>query len=452
MRAISSVFTRVAERFLPDAFVFVFFLSALTFVLGMAQGYGPAAVAEFWGQGFFKILTFTAQATLVLATGFALAHTPLVHRALVAFARIPRNEVQIIILTTLVMMACSLFSWGFGLVAGAIVARQMGIVHRDKVHYPLIVAATYSGFLVWHGGYSGAIPTIIATPGHFLEDTMGVVPVSETLLSGTNLLIILCLAVIVPLVNTMMRPKDPAERKSIPATLDEIEEALDPVTSPSTEGATGNHPGATGRTPAEWLERNRFVTLILGLLASLYLITYFADGGAVTLNSVILSFFALGLVLTPNAHAYSQSFQGGAKASYGIILQFPFYGGIMGMMTGTGLAAALAAGFVSISTAQTLPFFSFLGAGLVNMFVPSGGGQWAVQGPIMIQAAQELGADMPRVALGVAWGEAWTNMIQPFWTLPMLAIAGLGIRDIMGYTAVVLLVSGVVIGGILLAV
>ena len=291
MRAISSIFTRIAERFLPDAFVFVFFLSALTFVLGMAQGYGPTAVAEFWGQGFFKILTFTAQATLVLATGFALAHTPLLHNALVAFARIPKNEVQIIIMTTLVMMACSLFSWGFGLVAGAIVARQMGIVHRDKVHYPLIVAATYTGFLVWHGGYSGAIPTIIATPGHFLEEMMGVVPVGETLLSGTNMLIILSLVVIVPLVNILMRPKNPEERKSVPASVDELEEEAEPTAKPSTETAGGNHPVATGQTPAEWLENSRFVTLILGALAALYLISYFVGGGGVTLNSVILSFF-----------------------------------------------------------------------------------------------------------------------------------------------------------------
>lgn len=166
-----------------------------------------------------------------------------------------------------------------------------------------------------------------------------------------------------------------------------------------------------------------------------------------TLNTVILSFFAIGLVLTPNARSYSQSFQGGAKAASGIILQFPFYGGIMGMIIGSGLAVTLANGFVGISTAETLPFWSFIGAGLVNMFVPSGGGQWAVQGPIIIQAARELGADMPKVAMGVAWGDAWTNMIQPFWTLPLLGIAGLGIRDIMGYTATILLVSGVVIGG-----
>ncbi len=454
MRALSGFFTRIAERYLPDAFVFVFFLSALTFVLGMTQGYGPAAVAEFWGDGFFKILTFTAQSTLVLATGFALAHTPLVHNALVAFANIPKNEAQVIILTTLVMMACSLFSWGFGLVAGAIVARQMGIVHRGRIHYPLVVAATYSGFLVWHGGYSGSIPTLIATPGHFLEDQMGVVPVADTLLSPTNLIIILVLAIFIPIVNVMMRPKDESLRQSIPASVTELDDEFEPPAAPSTESAGGNHPArATGQavsSPAERMETSRYVTLILGALAALYLVSYFIGGGVVTLNTVILSFFAMGLILTPNARAYSRTFQGGAKAAYGIILQFPFYGGIMGIMVGTGLAAALASGFVAISTAQTLPFWSFLGAGVVNIFVPSGGGQWAVQGPIMISAAQELGAKMPDVAMAVAWGEAWTNMIQPFWTLPMLAIAGLGIRDIMGYTAAVLLVSGVLIGGILL--
>lgn len=455
MRAISSIFTRIAERYLPDAFVFVFALSSLTFILGMLQGYGPAQVALFWGDGFFDILTFTAQATLVLATGFALAHTPLVHAGLESFARIPKNEVQVIILTTLVMMVCSWLSWGFGLVAGAIVARQMGIVHRDKIHYPLVVAATYSGFLVWHGGYSGAIPTLIATPGHMLEEQMGVIPVSQTIFAGYNWLILLALAVVVPIANVMMRPRNAEERRSAPAEFNALEEetGTEPENElaemyPESASAPAHMPA--NRTPADQLETSRFVTLILGLFGVLYLASYFIGGGPVTLNTVILTFFALGLLLTPNARAYSQTFQGGAKASYGIILQFPFYGGIMGMMIGTGLAAALASGFVAIFSAETLPFWSFIGAGVVNMFVPSGGGQWAVQGPIMISAAEELGADLARVAMGVAWGEAWTNMIQPFWTLPMLAIAGLGIRDIMGYTATILLVSGVVIGGLLL--
>lgn len=442
MRSIAIVFTRIAERYLPDAFVFVFVLSAITFALGLLRGYGPMEVALFWGNGFFEILTFTAQSTLVLCTGFALAHTPPVHRALVSFARMAKGEIQVIVITTLVMMACSWFSWGFGLVAGAIVARQMGIVHGDRIHYPLVVAASYSGFLVWHGGYSGAIPTLIATPGHILEDQMGVIPVTETIFAGYNLAICLALAITIPVANVMMRPRAGEDRRGAPASL--IAEEATGTASPLPDH------DVQGRSPAERIETTRVVTFALGALATVYMLSYFIGGGPVTLNTVIMSFFALGLLLTRNAREYSQTFQGGAKAAYGIILQFPFYGGIMGVMVGTGLAASLANGFVAISTAETLPFWSFIGAGVINIFVPSGGGQWAVQGPIMVPAAELLNADLAKVSMGVAWGEAWTNMIQPFWTLPLLAVAGLGIRDIMGYTATILIVSGVVIGGILL--
>ncbi|MEE2862128.1 MAG: TIGR00366 family protein, partial [Pseudomonadota bacterium] len=115
----------------------------------------------------------------------------------------------------------------------------------------------------------------------------------------------------------------------------------------------------------------------------------------------------------------------------------------------SGLAASLSEWFVSISTAQTLPFWSFIAAGIVNIFVPSGGGQWAVQAPVMLPAAQALGADLPRVAMAVAWGDAWTNLLQPFWALPMLGIAGLQAKDIMGFCVINLVVVGTVVGGVL---
>jgi short-chain fatty acids transporter len=133
------------------------------------------------------------------------------------------------------------------------------------------------------------------------------------------------------------------------------------------------------------------------------------------------------------------------KGASGIIIQFPFYAGIMGMMTASGLAAVMSEGFVSISNEFTFPFFTFLSAGVVNFFVPSGGGQWAVQAPVMLEAAQTLGVSIPKTAMAVAWGDAWTNLIQPFWALPALAIAGLKAKDIMGYCVLMLIVSGVII-------
>jgi len=158
------------------------------------------------------------------------------------------------------------------------------------------------------------------------------------------------------------------------------------------------------------------------------------------------TFLFLGILLHKTPRRYLHSLNNAVKGSAGIILQFPFYSGIMGMMIASGLAATISGWFVSISSESTLPFFAFLSAGLVNIFVPSGGGQWAVQGPIMIPASIELGTPLAKTAMAVAWGDAWTNMIQPFWALPALGIAGLGARDIMGYCLVALLYSGLVLG------
>jgi short-chain fatty acids transporter len=468
MRTIARFFTYIAERYLPDAFIFLFFLTLLTFVLGMLQGSGPREVLDYWGGGFFDILEFTMQSTLMLVTGFALANTPPVHRALRAFARLPRNEVQILVLTVLVMMVFSWISWGFGLIAGAIVAREMGIVHRGRIHYPLVVAGTYAGFLVWHAGYGGSIPQLIATPGHFLEEQMGVIPVAETIFAPVTLIILLALAIVIPITVVLMRPRSDEERVDLPEEVLKEEEELtgerttseasEHTAAPTSSGVQGpevltpegNDDAKSAQPWSIRVEKSRYVPLILGILGLLYLVSYFAGGGALNINIVILTFLVPGLLLIPNTRDYLTQITGGATAAYGIIIQFPFYGGIMGVMVGSGLAATIANFFVSISSADTLPFWAFIGGGLVNTFVPSGGGQWAVQGPIMIEAAEGLDADLAKVAMGIAWGDAWTNMIQPFWTLPLLAIAGLGIRSIMGYTAVVLIVSGVVIGGGLL--
>lgn len=455
MRWISRIFTRVAERYLPDAFIFLFFLTLLVFVLGVTAGSSPREVVDFWGQGFFSILEFTMQSTLMLVLGFALANTPPVHKGLRWFASVPRNEVQVIVLTVLVMMVCSWISWGFGLIAGGIVAREMGIVHRGKVHYPLVVASAYAGFLVWHAGYGGAIPQLIATPGHFLEEQMGVIPVSETIFAPTTLIILAALVVTVPIAMALMRPsKD--ERIDLPASV--LSEEAELTHEHGGSSAETGGPGAAHADDmkhakpggAVRLEHTRVVPLVLGFLGLLYLVSYYAGGGVLNINMVIYSFLVAGLLLIPNIREYLTQITGGAKAAAAIIVQFPFYGALMGIMVGTGIVTTMANWFADISSAETLPFWAFISGGIINMFVPSGGGQWAVQGPIMMEAAQQLGADHGRVAMGVAWGDAWTNMIQPFWALPLLAIAGLGIREIMGYTAVLLFISGAVIGGGLL--
>lgn len=436
MRSIANLFTRISERYLPDAFVFLFFLSLVVVGLGIywEPNHSVRTVIDYWNTGFFSIMSFTYQIILVMVTGFGLAHTPFIKKAITSFTRIPKTEAQVIVTTTLVAMLGSWISWGFGLVVGGIVAREMGIAHRGKVHYPLIVAAAYSGFIVWHAGYGGSIPTVIASPDHFLVSEIGVIPVTETIFSPFNLILLFAIVVVVPFSLVMMRPKPEEERVSLPES--EIIENDD------------THEESVKKqdmTPAEKLEKSRYIPLILGAIAMASLVSYFVAGGTVNINSVIMSFFALGLLLAPSIREYIHYCIKGSAASSGIIIQFPFYAAMMGVIASTGMAADLGSALVSVATKDTLPFLSFISAGIINFFIPAGGGQWVMQGPIVVEAANQLSANIPRVAMAVAWGDAWTNMVQPFWALPLLAIAGLNIRSIMGYTALVLIVSGVVI-------
>ena len=177
-----------------------------------------------------------------------------------------------------------------------------------------------------------------------------------------------------------------------------------------------------------------------------YLLGYFIDGGKLGLNSLNMIFLMVGLLLQKNPANYLRALNEAIKSTTGIVLQFPLYAGIMGMMVSSGLAVSISEWFIGISTADTFTLFTFLSAGIVNFFVPSGGGQWAVQAPIVIPAAQALGVPLNHVAMAVAFGDAWTNMVQPFWALPLLGIVGLGIKDIMGYCTVILLWSGFVMG------
>ena len=422
---------RAVERWLPDPFIFVLLLTLVVFLAGMGfEAQSPMAMIQHWGDGFWALLAFSMQMILILVTGWVLATTPFFKRILGAAAQLANTPGQAIVLVTLVSLMASWLNWGFGLVIGAMFARQLARRVTD-VDYRLLIASAYSGFLVWHGGLAGSVPLTIATPGHFMAKTMGVVSTSETIFASFNLLIVLALFIVVPLVNRLMMPPREQTVSIDPAKLAEAP----PTPLPPTQ------------TPAERMENSILLAQAIGVMGLVFAVYYFAvKGGGLNLNIVNFIFLMLGIALHGRPSRFLEAVGDAARGSSGIIIQFPFYAGIMGMMMGSGLAASLSSMFVAISTETTLPLFTFLSAGIVNVFVPSGGGQWAVQAPVMIPAALELNVDLARISMAVAWGDAWTNMIQPFWALPALAIAGLRAKDIMGYCLIVLVVSGVVIG------
>lgn len=419
------------ERYLPDPYVFVAILTLLVFVLGLIfTDSGPLDMVVHWGDGFWGLLSFTMQMVVVLVAGYVLAISPVFKKLLSTLANMAKSPGTAILLVTIVSLIACWINWGFGLVIGALFAKEIA-KKVTTVDYRLLIASAYSGFIIWHGGLAGSIPLSIATADHPFADIMGVVPTVETIFSTYNLVIVIVLFISVPLLNRFMMPK-PEDTFSIdPKLLEdevEVEEKKEMI------------------TPADKLENSVLLSMLIGALGLVYLINHFSTNGFdLNLNIVNLIFFILGIIFHGTPKRFLAAIATAVKTAGGIIFQFPFYAGIMGMMVASGLAGVISEGFVAISTEATFPLFSFYAAGIVNFFVPSGGGQWAVQAPIMLEAAQSLGVSYSKTAMAIAWGDAWTNMIQPFWALPALAIAGLRAKDIMGYCVFVLILSGIVI-------
>ena len=435
IRALGAFFTKIAKRWIADAFVFAIVLTIIVFVAALVvQKSNFLDLCTFWGKGFWGLLGFSMQMVAVLVTGSALAISKPVHRVLKAVARAADTPVKAIVIVNVVMSVGCWLNWGFGLIISAILAKEIAKTTKG-IHYPLLVASAYSGFVLWHSGLSGSIPLSIAAKTPVMDKFAhgAIVPVSETIFSAQTLIICAVLAITMPIIMVLMMPKKKEEIVEInPAMFaeDDIEEA--PAKS------------RKEMTPAERQENSMVLALIVVVVGLIYIVRFFLKGGALSLDIVNLAFLILGLAFHRTPIAYVKAVDKSIRTCGGIVLQFPFYGGLMGLMVDSGLAVTLANAFVAISTPKTFQLFTYYAGGIINMFVPSGGGQWAVQGPIMMPAAEALGVSYGRTAMGIAWGDAWTNMIQPFWALPLLGVAKLGIKDIMGYTAVACLWAGII--------
>jgi short-chain fatty acids transporter len=439
MRPVNSV----VEKYIPSALNFAILLSVAVGLMALLlTDAGPADVLRGWGEGLAGLLAFMTQMALILLLGHALANTRPVRRLLSGLARVPRTALQAYVFVFLVAAVASLITWGLGLVVGALLARDVaaeGDRRGLELSFPMLVASGFSGFVVWHMGYSGSGPLTAATPGSFIEEQIGrTVPITETTFSAWNITAAVVTIVLVAVALWLVAPRavDPAHRMTAAALA-------------ASEQTVGEEEVAT---PADRLDASRVPTLVVGLALAGYLGLHFAEGGTVTLDIVNWMFLALIFLIARNAFEVMALIKNAAANVGDILLQFPLYAGIMGMMAATGLIQVLSDSIVAVATPQTLGLLAFLSAGVVNFFVPSGGGQIAIQAPILLDAGARLDVDPAVMIMAISYGDQWTNMIQPFWALPLLAIAGLKIRDILGYTTVVLVVSGLVFGTTLLLV
>ncbi|MFW5924900.1 MAG: short-chain fatty acid transporter [Myxococcota bacterium] len=444
IRRIGTRFSEFFQAVMPDPFVLAILLTFVVFGLAAAvMGAGPIEILHAWqgDLGFWSLLRFAMQMVLILVTGHALASAPPVARLIARLARVPRTGPGAVALVSLCAMGAALLNWGLGLILGALLAREVGrstAARGVRAHYPLLAAAGYTGLVCWHGGFSGTSAIKMTTSGDVLNflgadlaTRIGTVPLTQTVLGAENLIVTGGLLVLVPLCCALLAPRG-----------DEDIEPPPPEVLRGTDGAAPED-DEPPRTVPEKLERSRVMTLVVVLPLAAAVGLWGTERGFAQLdpNALNLIFLTTGLLLHGTLRSYVRALTDATRGAAGIVLQFPFYAGIMGVMRGTGLAAAMA-GVIGQTTSATGAVLLTVGsAALINLFVPSGGGQWAVQGPVALQAAARLGMAPETAVMAVAYGDQLTNMLQPFWALPLLAVTGVRARDIVGFTAVVMLVA-----------
>ncbi len=430
LKQVSKRFRWAVEKVVPDTIILTVLLTFVTVIMGVIIAkQTPMQMVGHWYGGFWNFLSFAMQMTMILLTGYCLAMAPAVQRLMSRIASIPKTPLSAVTMTALVSAAACWVSWGFGLVLGPIFARE--IAKRVQVDYPLLIAAAYSAAIAaLTAGLTITAPITVNTPGHALEAQIGLIPLSQTIF-GPTLLITAFLAVAG--VIWAFRQMLPDDKDAIIVKPEDLAKLDAPMPEPPSADANF----------AEKLNHSRILNYTLVLGGAAWIVQWFATQGFdLNLNILNFIFLIVGLALHGSLQRYAECFANGARAASGIILQFPFYAGILGMMAGSGLVIIIAQWMVSVATPYTFGFLAMLSAGLVNIFIPSAGGQWLIQGPVLIEAAKELGVS-PAVAVnGFTIGDMWTNFLQPFFALPALGISGLGLKDIWGYCLVILVLFG----------
>jgi short-chain fatty acids transporter len=422
LQRLAGAMTRWSTRWVPDAWIIAVILSVITFVLGLAFTRStPYQLVQYWGNGFWILLSFAMQMSLIIVTGYILATTPLFTRLLDGLAGLPRSPRGAIAVMALVSMLLAWLNWGLSIVGSAVFTRFVAR-KQQGVDYRLLVATAYLGLgVMWHSGLSGSATLLVATPKHFLEGDIGVIPITETTFHPFNLLLAGVILVALTVFGPTMHPRREDTVTVDPALL--ADAAVTPPARPA-------HP-----TPALRLEHSPAVNLVVALAGFVWLWWYLGEKGFAGINIDLVNFTLLmvGVLLhwTPASFLKAATEAGGFI--WGVVIQFPFYAGIFGIIRYSGLAEVMAGWFTAVASQSTYPFVVLWYSGILNYIVPSGGSKWAIEAPYVITAGKALGVPNPITILAYAWGDMVTDIIQPFWAIPLLGVAKLEFRDIMGY-------------------
>jgi short-chain fatty acids transporter len=439
LQRLTSLFVQLFERYTPDPYILAVGLTILTGLLAavLAPKGSLPTILSGWYTGLFSILAFAFQVLLILVAGYALSTSRPVRLLLswlASFGSTPRRAIVVTIVTVFI---ASFLNWGFGLIVAGLLTRE--IAKRIRIDFGWLVGGAYSGWMIFSSGFSSSIALSQATPGSSLnivqKITGQVLPLESMLFTPLNLVTTFVLFIALPLLYCAIQP---GESDVQIANLKESA-GRDEANLQETKGPLAR------KLEEAWILNLIFVVAGIAALG----LVWHQNGFSLDLNSVIFLFLIAGLLLHWRPIAYVNAINDAARITGPLILQYPIYGGIMGIMTSTGLADVFAKGFIQFANAHTLPFWNFIASLIISLFVPSAGGHWAVQGPFTVPAAVGLHASQAATAMGVAYGEQVADMIQPFWALPVVAVAGISIRRVMGFT-VMSFILGVALFGVAL--
>ncbi|MCQ0111593.1 short-chain fatty acid transporter [Zhouia amylolytica] len=439
----------IFRKYVPSPFTIAVLLTLLTILLAFISmpehdADGFIQVLRFWEAGVWNnsLLVFGYQMMLILVLGHILVLSKPMSRLISLLVERVKDTGSAVVLVSISTMLVSFFNWGLGLIFGAIIARKVGEYAQKEnipINYPLVGAAGYVGLMIWHGGLSGSAPLKVAEEGHLKDIMSGAEPellsqlptqigTYETIFSWWNLMLFGVLLMVIPIVLKYLAIKTKPKKTYLKTYKLRTNEKL-----------KGNG--------AEQLEFSPWVALLFGVIILLaFIARYWQSLSQLNITPNMLNFFMLGLgiLLHGNFHSFLKALNEAIKDTSGILIQFPLYFGIMGLMSESGMITQISDFFVSVANDLTLPVLTFVSGGLVNIFVPSGGGQWAVQGPVVLESALKLGVPLPKAIMALAYGDQITNMLQPFWALPLLAITKLKAKEILPYTLILMLVGSVV--------
>ncbi|WP_083902458.1 short-chain fatty acid transporter [Natronorubrum sulfidifaciens] len=437
------------ERWMPSPFLFAIILTYVVYIAAViGTDAGVFEAVEFWYDGFWAFLTFAMQMVLVLMTGFVVAYHPRVNAGIRRLSQLPSSGKQAVVLVGIVSMALAWVHWGLGLIIGAIFAREMGkTAHQNgiDVHYPLLCVAGYMGLgLTWHWGLSGSAPLLLATEGNeFIEMGLleGTIPTSQTILHPYALTLTVLSIAFAAVVLYLLSPA-PERSRGITEYIPESE-----LLETSTDGGDlkaaaeeSTETESKPQVPAERINNSRLMGGLIALAGIVMVIYTFATLGldALDLNIVNFAFLMAGVAIYTRPQLYRERFGDASNAAAGVILLFPFFAGIQGIMASSGLAEMIAEGLLAVSSPATFPIFAWLAAAVTNMFIPSGGGEWIILGPSVLEAAQSYDIPAAHATMAYAVGDAHTNLLNPFWALPLLAITKIKAREMFGYAIAML--------------